>query len=278
MTTLFNTTELVPHGRRDYDAPDIEGMLKDFSNNIYSDLKNITTDETDFEYHTRSLDGIANDIKGAFASNDIDAYVKYIEKLEDLAKALGSTLIHAARKLNNVRDVLENGDFDAERLVNSLGHTVDDMMSELSYHSPVLETELARRGWSAKSIQFLFDVMQCENVYIELIAEASDVDDMILGVKGRMVVSNQYVKFFDDQFNTLVFTELFGNVCIELQVKGQKTQQFRTNGMTDVFNDLTNPTEAEILTWEMVTNGDRFDISAWRDTFGVKRPRKHLDI
>ena len=101
-----------------------------------------------------------------------------------------------------------------------------------------------------------------------MIAEISSPEDIVIGIKDKIEVINKTVTLKAGNEQLKIFPENH-TVCVVYEIQNQgKPVYFHLKDMEDIFFDLKNPTEDEVLVYEMA-HSKRYDISRWKDIFNL---------
>ncbi|AKJ73567.1 cytosine-specific DNA methyltransferase [Salmonella phage 40] len=139
MTTVFHTTEIVPHHKKKFDVPDIETDLKKIYESTEYELSCLEfssdpDDETDFDKQKGKVESKLEELKFYAKSSEIADYQSYVEALERQIEALTWSLLNVARRADNMaKDILS--------LDNKMDRARSRMSSTISLEMPLVSLE-----------------------------------------------------------------------------------------------------------------------------------------
>lgn len=274
MTTVFHTTEIVPHNKKGFDIPDIETDLKKIYESTehelsYLEFSGDPDDETDFERQKGKVESELEELKSYAKSSEIADYQTYVEALERQVEVLTSSLLNVARRADNMsRDILSlDNKMDRAEISDEFDYIVGDATNELGCDMP-LRRCLQERGWTEWQRDYLNSIIPTNRV-IELLVHASTPNQMILGIDSWISVQDDRVTIMNGN-DRIHLTKSYGDLAILTFIDG-RSESFNTSDIHDIFIDILHPTDEEIQMYEMAHHKS-YDICRWRDIFG-KEPK-----
>lgn len=274
MTTVFHTTEIVPHNKKRFDVPDIETDLKKIYESTehelsYLEFSSDPDDEVHFDRQKGKVGSELEELKSYAKGYEIAEYQTYVEALERQVEALTWSLINVARRADNMsRDIVSlDNRMDRTEIADEFDYIVGDAINELGREMP-LRRCLQERGWSEWQRDYLNSIIPTNRV-IELLVHASTPNEMVLGIDSWISVQDDRVTIMNGE-DHIHIKNVFGNLSIHVIIDG-KFSNFNTGDLKDIFMDILHPTDEEIQMYEMAHHKS-YDICRWRDIFG-KEPK-----
>lgn len=272
MTTVFHTTEIIPHHKKKFDVPDIETDLKKIYESTehelsYLDFSSDPDDETDFDKQKGKVESELEELKSYAKSSEIADYQAYVEALERQIEALTWSLLNVARRADNMaKDILSlDNHMDRAEISDEFNYIVGDATNELGCDF-VLRRCLQERGWNEWQRDYLGSIIPTSTI-IELLVHASTPSGMILGVDSWIAVQDDRVTIMNGK-DRIHLTKAYGELAIHTTIDGVSST-FNTSDIKDLFMDILHPTDEEIQMYEMAHHKS-YDICMWRDIFGTK--------
>ncbi len=272
MTTVFHTTEIIPHNKKRFDVPDIETDLKKIYESTehelsYLEFSSDPDDETDFDKQKGKVESELEELKSYAKSSEIADYQAYVEALERQIEALTWSLLNVARRADNMsRDIVSlDNRMDRTEIADEFDYIVGDALNELGCEMP-LRRCLQERGWNEWQRDYLNSIIPT-NRAIELLVHASTPSEMVLGIDSWISVQDDRVTIIngDDRIH---IGKASDEIAIHTFIDG-KSSFFLTADLKDIFMDILHPTDEEIQMYEMAHHKS-YDICMWRDIFGKK--------
>lgn len=274
MTTVFHTTEIIPHNKKRFDVPDIETDLKKIYESTehelsYLEFSSDPDDETHFDRQKGKVESELEELKSYAKSSEISDYQAYVEALERQVEGLTWSLLNVARRADNMaKDILSlDNKMDRAEISDEFDYIVGDAVNELGCEMP-LRRCLQERGWTEWQRDYLNSIIPTNRV-IELLVHASTPNEMVLGIDSWISVQDDRVTIMNG-FDRIHLTRLFGGLSIQTFIDGVSSF-FNTSDLKDIFMDILHPTDEEIQMYEMAHHKS-YDICRWRDIFG-KEPK-----
>lgn len=272
MTTVFHTTEIVPHHKKRFDVPDIETDLKKIYESTehelsYLDFSSDPDDETDFDKQKGKVESELEELKSYAKSSEIADYQAYVEALERQIEALTWSLLNVARRADNMaKDILSlDNKMDRAEISDEFNYIVGDATNELGCDF-VLRRCLQERGWNEWQRDYLDSIIPTSTI-IELLVHASTPSEMIIGVDSWIAVQDDRVTIMNGK-DRIHLTKAYGELAIHTTIDGVSST-FNTADIKHLFMDILHPTDEEIQMYEMAHHKS-YDICMWRDIFGTK--------
>lgn len=272
MTTVFHTTEIVPHNKKRFDVPDIETDLKKIYENTehelsYLDFPSDLDDESDFDKQKGKVESELEELKTYAKSSEIADYQAYVEALERQIEALTWSLLNVARRADNMaKDILSlDNKMDRADISEEFDHIVGEATNELG-GDYLLHRCLMERGWNDWQRSYLASIVPI-GTRIELLVHASTPNEMVLGVDSWISVQDDRVTLMNGK-DRIHLTKAYGELSIHTFIDG-KSESFNTSDIHNIFTDILHPTDEEIQMYEMA-HQKSYDICMWRDIFGTE--------
>lgn len=272
MTTVFHTTEIIPHNKKRFDVPDIETDLKKIYESTehelsYLEFSGDPDDETHFDRQKGKVESELEELKTYAKSSEIADYQAYVEALERQIEALTWSLLNVARRADNMaKDILSlDNKMDRADISEEFDHIVGEATNELG-GDYLLHRCLMERGWNDWQRSYLASIIPI-GTRIELLVHASTPNEMVLGVDSWISVQDDRVTLMNGK-DRIHLTRAYGELSIHTFIDG-KSESFNTSDIHNIFTDILHPTDEEIQMYEMA-HQKSYDICMWRDIFGAE--------
>lgn len=272
MTSILHTTGILPHYQKDYSFPDLSGDMLQIYDKVQGEVSDLQfssdpDDEQEFDKQICRVENELIDLQTLAKSTDIEDLRRYVKNLENLVFGLSQAIINIGEIAKIASDKLPDNTEDIEEALQNICY---EGSSALGCECN-LGNALQERGWSLFQKTFVYRVIGGEFprlVQLNALFENSQSHSIALGVDGWFCLRGKELTFCCDD-DMLILNAYKPGVEITTRLNGKSTK-FHTTELTDIFMNILEPTEDEILMYEM-TSGKRYDIWLWRNIFGKKR-------
>lgn len=272
MTSILHTTGILPHYQKDYSFPDFSGDMLQIYDKVQGEVSELQfssdpDDEQEFDKQICRVENELIDLQSLAKSTDIEDLRRYVENLENLVFGLSQAIINIGEIAKIASDKLPD---NAEDIEEALQNICYEGSSALGCECN-LGNALEERGWSLFQKTFVYRVIGGEFprlLQLNALFGNSQSDNIALGIDGWFCLRGKELTFCRGD-DVLILNASKPGVGITVRLNG-KSINFHTTELTDIFMDISDPTEDEILMYEM-TSGKRYDILSWRNIFGKKR-------
>lgn len=279
MTTIFHTTEILDHTQNEYPHPDLESeLLKIFERTehelSYLEFSTDEDDEAEFNKRYGNVESELSELKDIAKGSELYDYKNYVTQLEALVVTLTDSLISVGKRADTLSKAILSVDnkMDRAEISDEFLYLSGEAVREFNTDSS-LYSALESRGWNKFQRGFVFNIIQEErtgyagSIVVELMLHGSTANNMVVGVQDWITLCGKTLCLCDGD-DTLRIDAVNGSIDIIL-TKDKKVSRFRLSEMKDLFMDVMNPTDEEILMYKMSHHAE-YDICGWRETFGTK--------
>lgn len=272
MTSILHTTGILPHYQKEYSFPDFSGDMLQIYDKVQGEVSDLQfssdpDDEQEFDKQICRVENELIELQSLAKSTEIEDLRRYVENLENLVFGLSQAIINIGEIAKIASDKLPD---NTEHIEEALQNICYEGSSALGCECS-LGNALEERGWSPIQRSFAYFIIGGSfprHTQLNALFENSQSDNIALGIDGWFCLRGKELTFClgDD---VLILNASKPGVGITVRLNGKPTN-FHTTELTDIFMDIFDPTEDEILMYEM-TSGKRYDILSWRNIFGKKR-------
>ncbi|UDW09861.1 hypothetical protein [Escherichia coli] len=272
MTSILHTTGILPHYQKEYSFPDLSGDMLQIYDKVQGEVSELQfssdpDDEQEFDKQICRVENELIELQSLAKSTDIEDLRRHVENLENLVFGLSQAIINIGEIAKIASDKLPDNTEDIEEALQNICY---EGSSALGCECN-LGNALEERGWNLFQKTFVYRVIGGEFprlIQLNALFGNSQGDNIALGIDGWFCLRGKELAFCcgDD---VLILNAYKPGVEITTKLNGKSTK-FHTRELEDIFMDIFDPTEDEILMYEM-TSGKRYDILSWRNIFGKKR-------